>query len=158
MKWIWQTAASVSFLLGLTCAGDPPTATRVEGAAGATPKVNVTVLRADVLEGLKSPDGAVTGKPVTATVLEVTLAPGAASPPHRHPGSVSGYVVEGTFEFAVGDGPVRTLRAGDTFFEPTMVLHRVGRNPSADAETRLIVTMVHPSDAEQLVIPEPPSE
>ena len=53
---------------------------------------------------------------------------------------------------------MKTLKAGDTFFEPTMVLHRVGRNPAADAKTRLIVTMVHPANAKQLVIPEPVDE
>ena len=149
MKAFRKAAAALSLLLGAAWFAAPPAGGRDEAATVKTPAARVAVLRADVLDGLK------TERPMTATLLEVTLAPGAGSPPHRHPGSVSGYVAEGTFEFAVGDGPVKTLGAGDTFFEPTMVLHRVGRNPAADAKTRLIVTMVHPSDAKRLVIPEP---
>lgn len=118
-------------------------------AGAAEPKVHVKVLRADELQVKQN------GKNMTATMLEVTLAPLAGSPPHRHPGAVSGYILEGTFEFQVGDGPLQTFRAGDTFFEPAMILHRIGRNPDPEKRTRFIVTMVHPSDARQLVIPEP---
>lgn len=118
----------------------------------AEPKVHVKVLRSDELEVLQE------GKPTKATMLEVTLDPRAGSPPHRHPGAVSGYVAEGTFEFQVGDGPLQTFKAGDTFFEPAMILHRVGRNPDPEKRARIIVTMVHPADAKQLVIPEPPAK
>lgn len=115
----------------------------------AEPKVHVKVLRSDQLEVLQA------GKPTKATMLEVTLDPLAGSPPHRHPGAVSGYVAEGTFEFQVGDGPLQTFKAGDTFFEPAMILHRVGRNPDPEKRARIIVTMVHPAQARQLMIPEP---
>ncbi|WP_291167408.1 cupin domain-containing protein [Gimesia sp.] len=118
-------------------------------AGAAEPKVHVKVLRADELQ-LKQ-----NGKTMTATMLEVTLDPLAGSPPHRHPGAVSGYILEGTFEFQVGYEPLQTFKAGDTFFEPAMILHRIGRNPDPEKRTRFIVTMVHPSDARQLVIPEP---
>ena len=149
MNILHTAAASLLLFLGAAWVAGPPVDGQEAAANVEPPAVRVAVLRADALDGLK------TETPMTATVLEVTLAPGAGSPPHRHPGSVSGYVAEGTFAFAVGDGPVKTLKAGDTFFEPTMVSHRVGRNPAADAKTRLIVTMVHPSDAKRLVIPEP---
>lgn len=118
-------------------------------AGAAEPKVHVKVLRADELPVKQN------GQKTTATMLEVTLDPLAGSPPHRHPGAVSGYILEGTFEFQVGDGPLQTFKAGDTFFEPAMILHRIGRNPDPQKRTRFIVTMVHPSDARQLVIPEP---
>jgi quercetin dioxygenase-like cupin family protein len=95
------------------------------------------------------------GKPAKASYLEVTFAPGAASAPHRHPGPVFGYVLEGEFETKVGDGPTRTLKAGDTFYEPTMALHAVSRNPSDKAKTRVLAIMLHPRDAKDLVIPEP---
>lgn len=106
------------------------------------------VLRADKLQGMLD------GKPVTASLIEVTIPPLGASPPHRHPGSVTGYVLEGTLEFAVGDEPVRTLQPGDSFFEPKMVLHRVSRNPDKSRPCKFLVTMVHPADAKHLVIPE----
>jgi quercetin dioxygenase-like cupin family protein len=95
------------------------------------------------------------GKPARATTLEVTFEPGAAGAPHRHPGSVFGYVLEGELAFQAGDAPARRLKAGDTFYEPTMVLHAVSRNPSAKARTRVLAVMPHARDAKALVIPEP---
>ena len=95
------------------------------------------------------------GKPARATTLEVTFAPGASGTPHRHPGPIYGYVLEGTLETKLGDGPLQTLKAGDTFYEPTMVLHAVSRNPSDKVKTRVLAVLVHPREAKELVIPEP---
>ena len=95
------------------------------------------------------------GKPAKATTFDLTFPPGASSLPHRHPGAVFGYVVQGDFEFKAGDDPVRTLTAGQSFYEPTMVLHEVGRNPSASVTTRVLAVIIHPRDTAQLVIPEP---
>ena len=95
------------------------------------------------------------GKPTRATTLEVTFEPGAASAPHRHPGPVFGYVLEGELEFKAGDAPARRPKAGDTFYEPAMVLHAVSRNPSAKVRTRVLAVILHPRDAKALVIPEP---
>ena len=95
------------------------------------------------------------GQPTTATTFEVTLAPGVGGTPHRHPGPIFGYVAEGEFEFQAGDGPIQRLKAGDTFYEPTMALHAVSRNPNAKTQTRVIAVLLHRRDAKQLVIPEP---
>jgi quercetin dioxygenase-like cupin family protein len=65
------------------------------------------------------------GKQARATTVEVTLDPGQASAPHRHPGPVFGYVIEGEYEWAIDDRPVKKLKAGDTFYEPTGCLHRL---------------------------------
>ena len=73
------------------------------------------------------------GKPTLATTLEVTFEPGAASAPHRHPGPVFGYVLEGEL----------------------MVLHAVSRNPSAKVRPRVLAVILHPRDAKALVVPEP---
>ena len=100
-------------------------------------------------------DEQLNGKPTRATTLEVTFEPGAASAPHRHPGPVFGYVLEGELEFQAGDAPARRLKAGDTFYEPAMVLHAVSRNPSAKVRTRVLAVILHPRDAKALVIPEP---
>src|SRR5437870_3466575 len=67
----------------------------------------------------------VDGKESKATTVEVTLEPGQASPPHRHPGPVFGYILEGEYEWAINDQPAKKLKVGDTFYEPTMSLHRV---------------------------------
>ncbi|WP_419190030.1 redoxin domain-containing protein [Stieleria marina] len=114
--------------------------------------MNVKVLRQDEYEAK------VDGEKTTATMLEVILDPLAGSPPHRHPGPLCGYVIEGTFEFQVEGGPLRTLKAGDAFYEPKMILHQVGRNPDNKTRTRVLATIVHPSDAESLVILEPQHE
>ncbi len=94
------------------------------------------------------------GKKAKATTVEVNLGPGEASAPHRHPGPVFGYVLEGEYEWAIDDKPVQKLKAGDTFYEPTGCLHRVSKNPSDKNKTRVIAVVVHPHDAKDIVIPE----
>jgi quercetin dioxygenase-like cupin family protein len=95
------------------------------------------------------------GKEAKATVVEVTLEPGQAGEPHRHPGPVIGYVLEGEYEWAIDDQPAKTLKAGDTFYEPTGCLHRVSKNPAAKGNTRVLAVVLHPRDARQITIPEP---
>jgi len=94
------------------------------------------------------------GKQAKATTVEVTLGPGQASAPHRHPGPAFGYVLEGEYEWAIDDKPVQKLKAGDTFYEPTGCLHRVSKNPSDKSKTRVIAVVLHPHDAKDIVIPE----
>ena len=70
-------------------------------------------------------------------------APGNGSTPHRHPGHHTfGYVLEGTYEIQVDEGPVRQLKAGETFYEPPGALHAVSRNPSPDRPVRYLVIQV----------------
>jgi quercetin dioxygenase-like cupin family protein len=70
------------------------------------------------------------GKEARVTTVEVTFGPEVAGKPHRHPGPIFGYVLEGEFELGLDDQPVQTLKAGETFYEATGALHRVSRNPS----------------------------
>jgi len=52
------------------------------------------------------------------TATEVTIPAGA--PPgrkHRHPGFVIGYVLQGKYNFAVNDQPLKVISAGEMFFE-----------------------------------------
>jgi quercetin dioxygenase-like cupin family protein len=95
------------------------------------------------------------GKKAKATTVEVTLGPGEASAPHRHPGPAFGYVLEGEYEWAIDDNAAKVLKAGDTFYEPTGCLHRVSRNPSKKGNTRVLAVVLHPQDARQITIPEP---
>ena len=111
-------------------------------------KVKVTTLsERDVVEKLD-------GKDARVTTVEVTMEPGQASQPHRHPGAVFGYVLEGEYEWAIDEQKVKVLKVGDTFYEPTGSLHRVSRNPSAKTRTRVLAILLHPRAAKQLVIPE----
>ncbi len=124
-----------------------PTLAQTEHGHGTGPTVK-TLSAVDVGEELN-------GKPARATTQEVTFEPGGASAPHRHPGPVFGYVLEGELEFQAGDAPARRLRAGDTFYEPAMVLHAVARNPSDKSRTRVVVVIIHPRESKALVVPEP---
>lgn len=86
------------------------------------------------------------GKKAKATTVEVTFEPGQASAPHRHPGPVFGYVIEGEYEWAIDDQPAKILKAGDTFYEPTRCLHLVSKNASKTGKTRVLAVVLHPED------------
>ena len=110
--------------------------------------VQVTQLsQRDIIEKLD-------GKAASATVLEVTFEPGQKDSPHRHTGPVFGYVLEGEYEHALDDEPVKNYKAGDTFYEPSRCLHRVARNASVKTKTRLLAVILHPRDAKEVTIPE----
>jgi quercetin dioxygenase-like cupin family protein len=94
------------------------------------------------------------GKESSATVEEVTFEPGQKDTPHRHTGPVFGYVLEGEYEHALDDEPVKAYKAGDTFYEPSGCVHRVARNPSKTAKTRLLAVILHPRDAKEVTVPE----
>src|SRR5437879_11064916 len=106
-----------------------------------------TLTRKDITEKID-------GKKAKATTVEVTLGPGEASAPHRHPGPAFGYVLEGEYEWAIDDNPAKFLKPGDTFYEPTGCLHRVSKNPSKTGKTRILAVVLHPADVKDIVIPE----
>jgi quercetin dioxygenase-like cupin family protein len=94
------------------------------------------------------------GNNATATVVEVTFEPGQKDWPHRHAGPVFGYVLEGEYEHAINDEPAKSYKAGETFYEPSGALHRVARNPSGAARTRLLAVILHSRDAREVTVPE----
>lgn len=76
-------------------------------------------------------------------IREFERAPGTGGTAHRHPGShIFGYVLEGTYEVQVDDGPLRRLVAGETFYEPPGALHAVSRNGSSTEAVRYLVFSV----------------
>jgi quercetin dioxygenase-like cupin family protein len=69
--------------------------------------------------------------------------PGNGSAPHRHPGHHTfGYILEGTYEVKIDDGPVRQLKPGESFYEPPGSLHAVSRNPSPDKVVKYLIIQV----------------
>lgn len=109
--------------------------------------VKVTQLsQRDIIEKLD-------GKAASATVVEVTFEPGQKNTPHRHTGPVFGYVLEGEYEHALDDEPVKTYKAGDTFYEPSGSLHRVARNPNGKTKTRLLAVVLHSRDTKETTVP-----
>jgi quercetin dioxygenase-like cupin family protein len=93
------------------------------------------------------------GKSLIAVIVDYP--PGAASPPHRHAGSafIYAYVVSGAIESQVNDGPVRTVRAGESFYEPPGARHVVSRNASSTEPARLLAVFVVDSDDKKLTTP-----
>ena len=73
--------------------------------------------------------------------------PGNASGPHRHPGSHTiGYVLEGTYEVKINDGPLQRLGPGGVFYEQPNALHAVSRNGSATEKVKyLTISISDPS-------------
>jgi quercetin dioxygenase-like cupin family protein len=81
------------------------------------------------------------GREVRISLLD--REPGARGAPHRHPGHHTfGYVIEGTYEFAINGKPSRLLKAGDVFYEPPNAIHSTSRNPSIDKHAKILVFMV----------------
>ncbi len=113
-----------------------------------TGEVKVTQLsQRDIIEKLD-------GKAASATVVEVTFEPGQKDLPHRHTGPVFGYVLEGQYEHAIDDEPVKIYKAGDTFYEPSGSVHRVARNPSRKTRTRLLAVILHSRETKEVTLPE----
>ena len=50
------------------------------------------------------------------------------------------------------------LTAGETFYEPTGVLHRVSRNPSKKDRTRVLAVILHAREAKNIVLPASPDQ
>lgn len=91
-----------------------------------------------ILQHLPLPDAP--GK--HGVLLTVTYAPGQASHPHRHPGSVFAYVMEGAVVSQPGDGKPVTYRKGDSWYETPLIKHAVSRNASATKPAKLLVYMM----------------
>ena len=94
------------------------------------------------------------GEQAKVTVVELERAPGTAGAPHRHPGPVFVYVLDGELEAKVEGGPTRTYRRGEMFYEPARALHAVSRNPSKTRPVRFLAFLLTSKEDKQLVIPE----
>jgi quercetin dioxygenase-like cupin family protein len=81
--------------------------------------------------------------------------PGNGSAAHRHPGSHTvGYILEGTYQVKIDDGPLRTLKAGEVFYEPPNALHGVSRNASTSEPVKYLVIQVS-DPSKPATVPEP---
>jgi quercetin dioxygenase-like cupin family protein len=78
----------------------------------------------------------------SATVVEVSYAPGEASAAHRHPGITIAYVLEGEIRSKVGDEPEKTYTIGQMFLETPGQLHAVSRNASATRPAKLLAVLL----------------
>ena len=95
----------------------------------------------------------VPGKSVTTAL--VTFPPGGYTPAHRHPGSVTAFVIKGAIRSQLSGGPVGTFGPGTTWFEPPEALHMFAENASATDPAELLAVFVADDDCGPLTIPEP---
>lgn len=72
-------------------------------------------------------------------VLEVTLAPGQASSPHRHNAHVFVYMLEGEVTMQVAGGEPVVLTPGQMFYENPVDIHSVSRNNSSTEPAKFLV-------------------
>lgn len=61
-----------------------------------------------------------------------TLPPGSAIGYHTHPGDEAGYVLKGNLILKTQGQPDRTLKAGDSFFNPRGAVHSLAAAPGSD--------------------------
>src|SRR5688572_25155406 len=104
-----------------------------------------------VTPNLNQPIPNIPGKSLIALVVD--YAPGAASPSHVHAKSafIYAYVVSGSIESQVNDGPKRTYHAGESFYETPGSTHPVSRNASKTKPAKLLAVFVVDSDDKELV-------
>lgn len=88
-------------------------------------------------------------------VVEVSYAPGAASPPHAHAKSafIYAYVISGEIESKVNGGATRIYKAGEGWSEPPRAIHAISRNASKLKPAKLLAVFVVDSDEKKLTTP-----
>jgi len=123
--------AFAGYLISVGQFGVPSTYAQAPGTAAA---MKTTELFNQVMQD-------VLGRRLTVRLTE--REPGNGSPAHRHPGSHTvGYILEGTYEVKIDEGPVKTLKPGEVFYEPPNALHAVSRNASATQPLKYLVIQV----------------
>ena len=73
--------------------------------------------------------------------IDVSMAPGASSPRHMHPGDCYGVVIEGTVELRVEGQEPRRLSAGQVWHNPRGLVHEyknVGDSPARLVNTQVV--------------------
>ncbi len=131
------TALLASSVTYVTLAGWPESMSPLQAHAQ-TPPANTGTRQTELF---KTTMNDVLGRVVTLRRTERD--PGNGSGPHRHPGSHTfGYVLEGTYEVKVDDGPLQRLAPGGTFYEPPGALHAVSRNGSSVQPVKYLVIQI----------------
>jgi quercetin dioxygenase-like cupin family protein len=95
----------------------------------------------------------IAGKSLIAVVVDYP--PGGASVPHTHAKSsfIYAYVVSGSIESKVNDGPTRIYKAGESWSEPPGASHPISRNASKTQPAKLLAVFVVDTDDKDLTTP-----
>ena len=93
------------------------------------------------------------GKSLIAVVVDYP--PGGASVPHTHAKSsfIYAYVISGSIESKVNDGPTRVYKAGESWSEPPGSSHPISRNASKTQPAKLLAVAVDDTDDKELTTP-----
>jgi quercetin dioxygenase-like cupin family protein len=91
------------------------------------------------------------GKSVTTVIVD--FPPHAFTGPHRHPGSVTAYVIAGVVRSQMEGAPAADYRSGQTWFEAPYALHALAENPDPVHPAKLLATFVTDSACGPLVLP-----
>jgi quercetin dioxygenase-like cupin family protein len=94
----------------------------------------------------------VDGKSVTTAI--VAFPPDAFTPAHRHPGSVTAFVLEGSVRSQMQGEAPRVYPRGATWFEPPNALHLFAENASSTRPAELLVVFLADSNCGPLVVPD----
>jgi quercetin dioxygenase-like cupin family protein len=86
------------------------------------------------------------------TVTELTLPPGNVGRPHRHPGFVLAYVLEGEVVAKISGSAEATYGRGQMFYEYPGSTHEVSRNASGTKPAR-ILAMIFAKKGQPLTSP-----
>jgi len=108
----------------------PPAQPKADRAVQDMSSIAVQTLMREPLAEMPNPQ---------ATVITLTLAPGASSSPHKHTGPVFAYILEGEIENQVDPNPPRRYKAGEFFYEPPMHVHRSLRNLNGTKPAKLLI-------------------
>ena len=93
------------------------------------------------------------GDHLKAFLVEVHYGPGESSPPHSHPCSVIGYVLEGAIRTKVKGEAEAVYKTGETFYEPANGIHEISANGSSAVPARLLAYFVCDRDVPLSVAP-----
>ncbi|WP_417233406.1 cupin domain-containing protein [Arthrobacter sp.] len=91
--------------------------------------------------------------PSDVVTVEIELEPGSTgSAPHRHPGPVFAYLLEGELLYELEGKPEQVIRAGEAFWEPGgEVIHYQAANHLSDRRTVFVAVMVRAPGQEMTV-------
>ena len=120
-----RTAFSSAIIVALAAI---PSA-EVAGQAADPPKAKSTLLLEQELEGLPG---------YVVQIVLVEGPPGWVGGRHYHPGHVSGYILEGSYEFNFDDVTSRTVGPGEAFYESPNTVMR-SKNGSSTEWVRDVV-------------------
>jgi len=126
-----------------------PAHVHAQAEAGAAPRGRpATVVRPLSCEALPNVPGR------SITTVTVDFPPGAYTPAHRHPGSVTAFVIRGAVRSQLAGSPPRLYGPGTTWFEPPGALHLFAENASATEPAQILAVFVADDNCGPLVIPE----